>query len=145
MTLKVAVDRLPLRAIAVQFTAVVPTAKVLPDAGRQVTTGLGSIASLAVTAYVTGAPADEVAVTVSVPGTFKEGCVRSILIVTDTDFDKPAPLLAVQDSVVPEVVTFRVVGPQPEEDAIPESGSVTLHCTVALLRYHPLLPLVPTT
>ena len=69
----------------------------------------------------------------------------SILIVTGTDADRPAPLVAEQFKVAPGVSVVRVVLVQPEEDAIPDSGSVTLQVTVTLLRYQPLLPRVPET
>jgi hypothetical protein len=72
------------------------------------------------------------------------GGVTSILIVVDTELDNPAPFLAKQVRVVPIVLAFSVVGPHPVEDAMPDSGSVTVQVTLTLLRYHPLLPMVPT-
>ena len=71
------------------------------------------------------------------------GGVLSILTVTDTEADNPAPFVAEQVEVVPDVSAVRVVGPQPDDDAIPDSGSLTLQLTVTLLRYQPLLPRVP--
>src|SRR5437879_3762813 len=69
--------------------------------------------------------------------------VLSILIVTEAEVDKPTPFVAVQVNVTPGVSADKVAGAQPEEAVIPDSGSVTLHVTVTLLRYQPLLPCVP--
>jgi hypothetical protein len=71
------------------------------------------------------------------------GGVVSILIMTGTEADKPAPFMAEQVNVAPTVSDVSVVGAQPEEDSIPDSGSVTVQLTVTPLRYHPLLPGIP--
>ena len=80
----------------------------------------------------------------SVGGTARTGGVRSILIVSDAVFVSPAPLVAEQVNVDPAEPLVRVVVPHPaEEDAIPDTGSVTLQLAVTLLTYQPLLPNVP--
>ncbi len=66
------------------------------------------------------------------------GRVLSILTVTETELDVPAPLVAVQVIVVPGVSLVRVVVPHPEEDSIPDSGSETLQVTVTLPLFQPL-------
>ena len=71
------------------------------------------------------------------------GGVWSILIVTETEAESPAPFVAEQVKVAPAVSAVRVVGVHPVEDAMPDSGSVTFQLTVTLLRYHPLFPTVP--
>src|SRR5215467_10086057 len=71
------------------------------------------------------------------------GGVLSILTVTEVDVDRPAPFVAEQVSVTPVVSAVSVVDVQPDEDAIPDSGSVTFQVTPTLLLYQPLLPNVP--
>src|SRR2546425_9054014 len=58
------------------------------------------------------------------------GGVLSILFVTGTELESPTPFVAEQDRVTPAVSAFSVVGPQPEDDAMPDSGSLTLQVTV---------------
>jgi hypothetical protein len=48
-------------------------------------------------------------------------------------------------TVTPAVSEVNVVAPQPLEDAIPDSVSLTFQVIVTRLRYHPLLPTVPET
>jgi hypothetical protein len=72
------------------------------------------------------------------------GFVASRLIVTDSLVVPPA-LVAEQVRVVPPVSVLIVVGPQPDEDEIVDSPSVTDHETVTLLVYHPLFPRMPLT
>ena len=71
------------------------------------------------------------------------GGVLSILIVTGTELESPAPLVAEHVKVMPAVSAVRFVMVHPEEDVTPDSGSVTLQFTVTLLLYQPLLPKVP--
>src|SRR5947207_810838 len=71
------------------------------------------------------------------------GGVLSILMVTGTDIDNPAPFVAEHVRVVPGVSAVSVVALQPDEEAMSDSGSVTLQLTVTLLAYQPLLPKVP--
>ena len=71
------------------------------------------------------------------------GGVLSIFTVTGTELLSPAPFVADQDNVVPSVSVVRLFELQPVEDAIPDSGSVTLQLTVTLLVYQPLAPAVP--
>jgi len=71
------------------------------------------------------------------------GGVLSIFIVTELEVDTPEPFFAEHVSVTEAVSLARVVVVQAVEEAMPDSGSVTLQVTVTLLRYHPLLPSVP--
>src|ERR1700720_1493766 len=71
------------------------------------------------------------------------GGVLSILTVAETDAERPTPFVARHVNVAPAVSAVSVVGVQPEEDAIPDSGSVTFQLTPTLLVYQPLLPNVP--
>ena len=75
----------------------------------------------------------------TVEGNVNVGAVRSIFTVTETEFDKPAPLVAVQVSVVPAcgVSVFRVVVVQPVDEAIPDSGSETDQLTVTGPLFQP--------
>ena len=65
------------------------------------------------------------------------------MMVTDSELLRPAPLVAEHMSMVPAVLEVRFVAPQPVDELIPDSGSVTLQLTVTLLVYHPLAPSVP--
>ncbi len=67
------------------------------------------------------------------------GFVLSILTVTETEPVRPAPLVAVQVTVVPVVSEVRVVVPHPEEEACPDSGSETDQLTVTLALFHPFV------
>jgi hypothetical protein len=73
-------------------------------------------------------------------GKVSVGAVRSIFTVTETEFDKPAPLVALQVSVVPAagVSVLRVVVVQPVDEAIPDSGSETDQVTVTDPLFQPL-------
>jgi hypothetical protein len=90
---------------------------------------------------VTTAPLGPVAFTVSDDGKFNVGAVRSIFTVTEAEFVKPAPLVALQVSVVPadEVSVLRVVVVQPFDEAMPDSGSETDQVTVTDPLFQPLL------
>src|SRR5215470_1619602 len=69
--------------------------------------------------------------------------VLSILTVTDADVDRPTPFVAEHVNVTPVVSAVSIVAVQPDEDAIPDSGSITFQLTLTLLLYQPLLPNVP--
>ncbi len=56
---------------------------------------------------------------------------------TDAEFDRPAPFVAVQVIVVPDVSEFRTVVPHPVEEAMPDSGSETVQLTVTSPLFHP--------
>src|SRR3569833_3132075 len=77
VTLKEAVDWLPLLSIAVHWMTVVPRGKVLPDAGVAVTETAPSTASFAVAEKATSAPAALVASAVMSAGTVITGGVVS--------------------------------------------------------------------
>jgi hypothetical protein len=62
--------------------------------------------------------------------------------VTDLELVPPW-LVAVQVIVVCCVSVVIVVVPQPEDEVIAESGSVTSHVTVTSLLYQPFWPSVP--
>jgi hypothetical protein len=74
-------------------------------------------------------------------GNVSVGAVRSIFTVTEAEFDKPAPLVTVQVSVVPSsgVSLLRVVVAHPLDEAIPDSGSETDQVTVTGPLFQPLL------
>ena len=73
------------------------------------------------------------------------GPVLSSLIVTEAELGNPAPFVAEQVTVWPVVSELSVVLSQPEDDAMPDSGSLTFQLTVTLLVYQPLAPAVPVT
>jgi hypothetical protein len=73
------------------------------------------------------------------------GFVVSRLIVTKFEAERPAPFVAEQVTFVPAVSLLIVVEPQPLEDAMPESGSATVHVTLTSDTYQPLRPSVPVT
>jgi hypothetical protein len=54
-------------------------------------------------------------------------------------------LVAEQVKVVPVVSEFSVTVPQPVDEEMPDSGSVTVQLTVTTLLYQPLAPTVPLT
>jgi hypothetical protein len=68
---------LPWASVVEHETAVMPIAKVLPDAGRQLTATAPSIASTADAANVTIAPLGLVAGAVMLPGRVRTGAVVS--------------------------------------------------------------------
>jgi hypothetical protein len=76
-TVKLFKDVLPALSLAVQSTVVVPIANWVPDFGEQLSTGLASRSSVAETAYVTRAPAGDVALTVIATGVVMTGADRS--------------------------------------------------------------------
>src|SRR5262245_41110044 len=78
------VDVLLLASWAVQFTVVWPSGNVDPEAGVQVSTGAGSVSSVAVAVYVTTAPPGPVASRVMSAGTVITGGVVSACGVTVT-------------------------------------------------------------
>jgi hypothetical protein len=102
------------------------------------------VASLHVNATVTSCLYQPFAFGADVADPLMVGAVASRLIVTDWEAVPPA-LVAVHVSVVPVVSDVIVVEPQPDEDEIAESGSVTVQLTVTLLVYQPLFPSVPLT
>src|SRR5689334_16020584 len=71
------------------------------------------------------------------------GWLLSIFMLTEIEFEIPAPFLAKHVTVTPGTSATKVLGSQPEVDAIPDWGSLTLQRTVTLLRYQPLEPSVP--
>jgi hypothetical protein len=68
---------LPAASVAEQFTVVVPSAKVLPDAGMHVTAGLVGFASVAVALNITTAPAGPIASAVILAGRLSVGGTES--------------------------------------------------------------------
>src|SRR5260370_1307216 len=73
------------------------------------------------------------------------GGVLSILIVIDTEFDRPTPFVAEQVMVTPAVSAVNGGPKTPFDEVISGSGSNTDQNTVTLLRYHPFMPSVPET
>ncbi len=68
------------------------------------------------------------------------GPVLSIFMVTLADLLRPAWFVAEQVSVMPGVSAVSTDVPQPEEEAMPDSGSVTPQFKVTSAVYHPLEP-----
>lgn len=68
----------------------------------------------------------------------RTGRVSSILTITVTELVSPAPSVPVHVKVVPLVWDDRVVIEQPEEESIPDSGSLTTQLTVTVELFHPL-------
>jgi hypothetical protein len=71
------------------------------------------------------------------------GGVLSIFSVAATELNRPTPFVAEQVKVVAAVSVVMVLVAHPDEDLIPDSGSLTVQLTITSLRYHPLLPRVP--
>jgi hypothetical protein len=63
------------------------------------------------------------------------------LIAAEAEPIRPALFVAEHVKFTPDVSAVRVVAAQPVDETIPDP--VTLHVTVTLLLYHPLLPKVP--
>jgi hypothetical protein len=59
-------------------------------------------------------------------------------MVTEPELERPAPFVAEQVTCVPTVSVVKVVDPQPEDEAMPDSGSETVQLTVTSLLYQPL-------
>src|SRR5262245_35146433 len=78
VTLNVFVVELPFQSVAFAVTVVVPTGNVLPDGRLTVTTGAGSLSSVAVTLNRTPAPKITVAAVVMFAGTVSVGAVVSL-------------------------------------------------------------------
>ena len=76
VTMKLADAELPAVSVAIHVTVVVPMANVLPEAGKQLTTGSGSKLSVALTVKVTTEPAGPVAGTDTLPGVVITGAHR---------------------------------------------------------------------
>src|SRR5688572_27541222 len=72
------------------------------------------------------------------------GAVASRFMKTEPEAVPPA-LVALQTYVVPAVSAVTTIGAQPALLVMPLSGSLTLNEIATLLRYHPLLPSVPST
>src|SRR3569623_1671859 len=82
VTGNVPVAGLPELSPALQFTVVVPSANVEPDAGMHVTATVPSMSSVAVATNGTGAPALDVASAVIAEGSDSEGGVETYPVVT---------------------------------------------------------------
>jgi hypothetical protein len=78
-------------------------------------------------------------------GRVKVGADLSILIVTETELDRPTLFVAEQESVTPAVSVVRFDAVQPVEDMIPDSASATVQLTLTSLIYQPFNPAVPLT
>jgi len=93
------IELLPRLSVAVQFTVVIPCAKVPPEGGLQLTATLPSTASSPAGAvHETSAPACEVAATDMFPGVFEivGGVVSLTITVKLADVEFPARSLAEQ-------------------------------------------------
>src|SRR3712207_4825557 len=89
------------------------------------------------------APTGPVAVAVRLEGSDRTGAFRSILIVTETELERPTLLVTEHVRVVPAVSAVRWDSVQPVEDRIPDSDSCTDQITVTSLIYQPPEPAVP--
>jgi hypothetical protein len=96
VTVKVPADALPALSAAVQETAVVPMANVLPEAGKQTTGTTPSIASSDDAAKVTVAPLAPVASAVTSAGRVSTGPIESRTITVKLPLDE-LPLLSVAE------------------------------------------------
>jgi hypothetical protein len=76
-------------------------------------------------------------------GTGTPEAVRSILIVTETEFESPRWFVAEHVNVVPPVFEVRLEAVQPVEERIPDSSSDTDQLRDTSLVYHPFKPSVP--
>src|SRR5262245_4130175 len=93
VTSNVAAVVFPARSVDVQRTVVVPTGKLDPEAGKQVTESLTSTRSLAETLNVTGAPDALTALTDRFGGTMTVGGVVSWTVawnVVEEEFPAPS-------------------------------------------------------
>jgi hypothetical protein len=88
---------------------------------------------------------EAVAVVVMSEGRDRTGAVLSILMVTETEWERPPLLVAEQVSVMPAVSDVRFNAVQPVEEEMPVSGSSTDQLTVTSLVYQPPDPKVPPT
>src|SRR5260370_15538104 len=93
VTVKLPVDVLPTLSVAEQVTVVVPSGKIEPEGGEQVTGSVPSTTSVAVAAKVTAAPDGPVASAVMDVGKLKEGGV--VLVVCDVTRKRYAAILPI--------------------------------------------------
>jgi hypothetical protein len=101
VTVKLFEPVLPPASCAVQFTVVVPTAKVLPEEGAQLVATLPSTLSLAEAENVTDAPLAPVASCVIAPGTVTTGATPSVTVTLNESLAEfPESSVAVQVTVV---------------------------------------------
>ena len=101
VTLKDALLRLPAVSVAVQSTVVVPSGKVLPEAGVQLGVTLASTLSVAVALKLATAPLASIAAIVILLGTSNTGAVLSCTVTVKPVFAPlPATSVAVQATVV---------------------------------------------
>lgn len=76
-------------------------------------------------------------------GSVKVGAVLSSLTVTETELDRPTLFVAEQVNVMPVVSVLKLEVVQPVEEAIPDSGSLTVQLTVTSPLYQPFDPATP--
>ena len=103
----------PAASVAEQLTVVVPKAKVVPEAGAQVTAGAAGFASVAVAEKVTTRPAALVASSVMLSGRFRAGAVVSQLAlfrVADTFMEAVRVMVVRPSSATP--VAAKVTEPE---------------------------------
>src|SRR5258708_13175391 len=65
------------------------------------------------------------------------GGVLSILMVTVTERESPAPFVAMQVMLVPAVSAVSVITPQPDSGSMPETESLKLQVTVVSVVFQP--------
>jgi hypothetical protein len=133
VTPKLALPVLPCVSVALQVTEVVPSAKVDPDDGVQVTSTEPSTLSLAEAEKVTVAPLGPVASALAEPGTLTLGAVVSWTITSKLTCPvSPSPLVAVQ---VTDDVPIEKVLPEPgtQETGLPSVAVGSVQEAVAPL------------
>jgi hypothetical protein len=114
VTLKELLPVLPCESVAVQVTPVVPSGKVLPEAGEQLASNVPSTASLAEAENATpDAPPALVANALIVPGTLTVGAVVSSTVTSK---------LADEVSLVSGLVAVQVTVVVPNPKVLPELG-----------------------
>ena len=127
VTLKLPVVVLDELSVALQFTAVVPSAKVDPEAGKQLTDRVPSTASEAVGVKLTAAPEGPVASAVVLSGSASTGPVVSRMMIWKVD-EATFPWASVElqaTFVVPSVKVLPETGEQ-EMPAVPSTRSEAL-------------------
>jgi hypothetical protein len=101
LTVKWVVDVFPVESRPVQLTVVEPSANVAPEPGVQLTVGIGSTLSTAVTVKAKGAPEGPVASTVRFPGPLRVGAAPSVTVIVNVPLAWfPEESVAVQVTVV---------------------------------------------
>src|SRR6266849_1674216 len=142
-TVAVAVPVLPAASVAEQVMVVVPSGKVLPEAGAHVGVSEPDTASVAVAAYAIAAPLGPVASTGLMAGTVTTGAVVSwTSTVAMAEPTLPAVSVAVQAMAV--LPSAKVLPEEGEQLGVSEPDTVSAAVAVKLTKA-PLGPVASTT